>query len=206
MKELFPHLKGLRGGDKQAWINANLDFIAMLNDQLGFDKTREVLFMKADTLASALKRAEARHRPVITEAQKAHMLATTADRKADAVMREQAIQAEAIAGLSQELSETKDILLQYHEMQAKIHTMTARALSGTTQARYFTEQILNPNKREVGPTTRNRRVRLTISNKVGLTSHARPSLIADRRSKRLLRQGVKEHPRHRHFRKRWFDV
>jgi len=71
MINLFPELEGLKGGKKQAWVSNHLDLIWSLNNELGFDKAREVLHMKADTLISALQRAEKSNRPAVTNGKRA---------------------------------------------------------------------------------------------------------------------------------------
>jgi len=88
MSEVLPELAKLSGGRKQHWINANLDFIAALNDHLGFKDTARVLNMKSDTLSRALIKAEQRHRPVITQADKAMSKAQQADIKANKALAE----------------------------------------------------------------------------------------------------------------------
>lgn len=161
MNELFPHLKGLAGGKKQAWINSNLDHIAMLNEMLGFEETCKALYMKADTLVTALKKAERYHRPEITEANKAFNLAERANNKADNIWKELSIQAEIIKKQLEDNENLRDILTLYFETMANNNLLMAKLCKATQT--YFTEHIDRANKRKVGPTRHASRSRLLIS-------------------------------------------
>lgn len=185
MTELFPQLAGLKGGVKQHWVNTNLDFITLLNDNLGFDETCRVLHMKADTLASALKRAEDEHRPAITRADKAYSLAQRAEVKADESMHELAVQAEALIGSVNEVGELKQNLTSYFKLLAEVNSVMARLCQATINN--LTYHIDSPPKYKVGLTKRLSRGRLSVSNPV---SHQLT--------------GAKMSVRHRsHFKRRW---
>lgn len=160
MTDLFPYLKGLPGGKKQEWINSNLDFIAMLNDIVGFEETRKLLYMKPGTLVSALKRAEGQHRPAVTRADKAYNVAQQANNNSYEALRELAVQAEAIAGNSAEVQELKENLTSYFTLMERANGLMAK-LCQTTRV-YFTEHIDSPHKRKVGPTRLSSRGRLSI--------------------------------------------
>lgn len=161
MTELFPQLVGLKGGVKQHWVNTNLDFIAMLNDHLGFETTCRVLYMKADTLASALKRAEEEHRPAITRADKAYNLAASAEGKADEALRELAVRASALEASFNEVQQVKRNLGGYFTLISKASQLMAELCQATRNN--FTYHIVSPPKYKVGLTRRASRSRLLIS-------------------------------------------
>lgn len=174
MTDLFPQLKGLKGGDKQAWVNKNLDFIAMLNDMVGFEEARTMLRMKPDTLISALGRAEGRHRPAITHADKAYNMAQRADMKADEALHELEVQANVISGQISETQELKQNLTSYFALMAQANNLMAKLCQATSVN--FTEHIGSLNKRKVGLTRRNSRGRLLLSVDRGSSRQPRPQV------------------------------
>lgn len=163
MTELFPGLHKLAGGKKQAWINQNLDFIAMLNDNLGFEETAKALHMKADTLSKALVKAERGHRPSVTRADKAYYLAQSACGKADTALGELAVQAEAIACSTEEVQELKTNLTSYFTLISKASELMARLCQSTHSN--LTEHIRYKSPRKVGLTKRIGSSRLLLSTK-----------------------------------------
>lgn len=128
-KELFPQLAGLKGGKKQAWINANLDTISALSEIVPFDSLCEALHCKADTLARALRHAETKHRPAVTAADKAMLEAQRASNKASMAISELAVQSSALAGLSADLDDMAANLSQYFGMMAQASTMMQKLMS-----------------------------------------------------------------------------
>lgn len=188
MAELFPELNGLKGGEKQAWINRNLDLISLLNGQLGFEPTRQVLKMKADTLASALQRAEQHHRPAVTRADRAYNLAQINEAKVNEVLKELSVQAEAISATADELGELKNNLTSYFTLMSQANEVMARLCQSTHT--YFTEHTDSLNKRKVGLTTHGSHDRLALfSGRQSVSSH-RPDEIRQRNTFKRRRYGV----------------
>ena len=141
MTEIFPELAKLKGGNKQGWINRNLDLISALNDNLGFDQTARVLHMKADTLSRALVRAEGSHRPVITEANKAMSRAVVNEAKINEALSELHRQAEELEIHTAEDYRLREYLGQYFGLLAAANTMMQKLVTSVEHTRYFTEHI-----------------------------------------------------------------
>lgn len=141
MADIFPELAKLKGGKKEKWIRENRDLIVALNDQLGFDTTAEILYMKAGTLSRALVRAEGYHRPVITEANKAMNRAVLNENKINDVIKELNRHAEALDTHFAEDYQLREYLAQYFKLQAAAHTMMEQLMSNVSHTRGFTYHI-----------------------------------------------------------------
>lgn len=135
--ELFPQLAGLKGGKKQAWINANLKTISALAGMVPFDSLCEALHCKADTLTRALRHAESNHRPAITAADKAMLEAQRASIKASSAMNELAVQSSALAGLSADMDDMSANLSQYFGIMAQASTMMQKLMSRPNRYKSF---------------------------------------------------------------------
>ena len=156
-KDLFPELKNLRGGRKQAWVNQHLDVIVALNDQLGFEQTRQLLHMKADTLAGAINRAEGFHRPVITMAEKAMGRVALNENKVNELVKELYLHAEVLESHDATLEVLQDNLRNFFEFQAAANKMMASVMSSMETKRFetnFTEHIASAPRQKVSPSNR----------------------------------------------------
>jgi hypothetical protein len=159
MSAVLPGLAKLTGGRKQAWINSNLDFIAALNDHLGFKETARVLNMKTETLSRALVKAEQGHRPAITQADKAMSRAQQADIKANKALQELHRQGEALNihfGTDQQLREQ---LSQFFELQSRANSLMAQLVRSVPDLTYG---LGSAPKTKVGLSKRKRSVRLSV--------------------------------------------
>lgn len=204
MAELFPYLKGLKGGKKQLWLNSNLDTIAMLAEHMSIDDLCKVLYCKPETVVKALKKAETRHRPTITRLDKAELRIAGVDNKINTAMQELEVQAEALMDNIGKTDQLQKNLRKYFEIQSQLSDFMSKLLvqSGRGLDVNFTQHIASTNKRKVALTRYSGRVRLPFIKKVGLTSRAsdiRLSHFNERRSRELLRsrlKGIMQHRRH----------
>lgn len=155
MTDLFPELRGLKGGQKQAWINRHLPVIVALNDSLGFDETAELLHMKADTLARALKVAETR--PAITQSEKALSRGALNGRRIDELVQRVNRHQEALTGCFAEMRQVRDNLGQYFKLQAAASELMAEVIMSGSQTMpdvaNFTEPIICKPQYKVGPSS-----------------------------------------------------
>lgn len=167
----FTELKGLKGGDKQAWINRNLDLIALLNQSVGFEATRTALYMKSETLEAALRKAEGRHRPAITEANKAYNKASIVENNLYEITQVVQDHGEKIMQLAADQVSLRDVLGQFFAVQSNLNGMMAKLVSNESN---FTEHTSRANKNKVGLTTRKGSGRLFLSTSRERLQPARP--------------------------------
>lgn len=163
MTEVFPGLSGLKGGKKQVWVNANLELITLLNDQLGFDQTCRMLYMKAGTLSSALKKAEGRHRPTVTLAQKAMSRVLMTDGRLEGLGRVVHEQGEILETHLADDYRLRANLSNYFGLLAQANALMQELIMSTTTKGNdpnFTYHIGRASKHKVGPSTNSRSVRL----------------------------------------------
>ncbi len=156
---VFPGLKGLAGGKKQHWINANLDLISLLNDNIGFEYTRKALNMKADTLEKALQKAERQHRPAVTKAERAMNRTLVVESKLNEIIPE--LERQAVE-LSEHVADDIDLrknLSDFFRLQASANSMMAEIVQrqGYTSPD-LTYHIISPNGHKVGPTAENQQL------------------------------------------------
>lgn len=212
MTEVLPGLETLKGGQKQHWIDTNLDFIDMLNYHVGFDTACLMLNCKPDTLIKALRKAESQHRPAITQAEKALNRAALAENKAYEAIKELRTQAEILIDAINRQDLVDKILVEGLESQSRLLSLMASAIvnTGSQSATNFTEHINSARKRKVGLTPRRERVRLSISRKARLTLERQSKLsYSDRERLQLSRPLQRVTNQHRFLKsknKRWRDV
>jgi len=203
MTQILPGLKDLKGGQKQHWIDSNLDFIDMLHYHVGFDTACLMLNCKPDTLIKALRKAESQHRPAITQAEKALNRAAIAENKAYEAIKELRTQAEILIDAVNRQDLVDKILVEGLESQSRLLSLMASAIvnTGSQSATNFTEHIRYPNKREVVPSAIPGRVRLPFSRKARLTSQrsSRHLELLGRRSRHLHRPDSGLCSQHRHY-------
>ena len=162
MSEIFPELRHLKGGKKQSWINEHLTVIAALHNELGFEVTRELLNMKSDTLVRALSLSE--RRPAITQAEKAMNRALRAEGKANDALGELEVQSEVLQDQITEISDLKDNLARYFDVQGQLNTMMSKLISSVKRSRNLTYHINSKSNRKVGPSNRIGKGRPFLSN------------------------------------------
>ena len=136
---LFPELKNLKGGKKQAWINEHLDVIVALNDSLDFDETAEILHMKANTLIRALRKAE--RKPVITESNKAISRAALNREKIDEVRKELHGYADDMDRHVAEDRQLLEYMVHFYRLLAEANTIMAELMSNVAHTRDLTYHI-----------------------------------------------------------------
>jgi len=132
--EFLPHLKGLKGGEKQAYLNANRETIAAMAGILSFDELCELFHSTPATMASTLKKAEGRNRPAITQADKAMLEARQASNKASEVLGELSVQSSALAALSSEVDDMVENFARYFDMMAQANSVMSKMMK--RQSRY----------------------------------------------------------------------
>lgn len=164
----FP-ARGLHGGKKQSWINANLDTIAGVHSALGFEQTCQLFNMKADTLISALQKQGKRHKPAVTKADKAFNLAYLNETRIHDLTKEVYTAFEFLSNFSEDFQTHLKQLENYFTVQAKTNELMANLCKdmSTSRVTYFTEHIFSKARREVGLTRKLERVGLTTKSKAG---------------------------------------
>ena len=128
MDELFPELKNLKGGKKQAWINEHLDVIAALSDSIPFDRLTEILHMKPETLSAALAKAEGDHKPIITKADKATSRVALVDRKANEITKKVHGIAEAFIQYVEKDERRWNNMTRYFIVQSNLNELMAQVM------------------------------------------------------------------------------
>ena len=128
MNELFPELKNLKGGKKQAWINEHLDVIASLSDSIPFERLTEILNMKPETLSAALTKAEGNHKPIITKSDKAISRVALVDRKANEIAKKVYNQAEEFIQHAEQDERLRNNLTRYFIAQSAINDLMAQVM------------------------------------------------------------------------------
>ncbi|MFC1954321.1 hypothetical protein ACFLVZ_00655 [Chloroflexota bacterium] len=128
MKELFPELKGLNGGKKQHWINANLDNISMLADIMPFEDLCQILHSKSDTVVKALQKAEKKHRPAIRGAEKNSLKIQKVETDLDVFKRELQMQTEVLAGQVEKVGNLQEDLAEFFSIQASLNSFMKKRL------------------------------------------------------------------------------
>jgi len=204
VKELFPELKGLKGGKKQHWINANLDKISMLAEIMSFEDLRKALYCKEETLTKALQKAEQHHRPTKTKLDKNALEIEKVGNSVGVIFKELQIQAEVLSETVEKVGFVNETLSEYHGIQARLHNLMEKQFSGTKSNSYvaytpeldpsnFTEHIASTHKRKVGPTSLESQDRLRISSGRSRVQPLRPKI-----------KGIRKH--RSPLRRRWRDV
>jgi len=183
---IFPGLDKLSGGEKQHWINRNLDLILLLHENLGFQETRKALNMKSETLEKALVKAERHHRPVVTRADRAMNKAMIVESKVYNLEAEVSRQGVDLSDHTARDQQLREYLAQFFELQSRANGMMAELVKSVSN---FTYHLDSPNKRKVGLTRLSNQGRLSLFSGQG---------------RGLPRPGIKESPKHRrcHYLKR----
>jgi len=171
LPETLPGLKDLKGGKKQAFNNANREFILMVYEKYGDEVTKRMFNLKDSTLASIVKKAERQVRKNITLADRAFNSAYRANER----LYELEPAVEAIQDvLVQQLDSDQDLrntLSDFFQLQAKLNEMAAKIVQGRDQKNlYFTEHIRHNDILEVSSTPENVSHKVTKRIKAGPTS------------------------------------
>lgn len=150
---VMPGLENLKGGKKQHWINANLNFISSTYERFGLEYTKAIFNLKDETLNKALQRSENKHRPAVTMAEKAFNSAFMANEKYYKLQPEVD---EIISTMSAHISNDQQLrqtLSDFFQLQAKLNSMVSDlVLKQDYNMSNFTEHILWKESREVRPT------------------------------------------------------
>lgn len=134
MPEVIPGLKGMKGGEKQHWINANLDFIALLNEHYGFESTRKALGnMKAETLIKALQKSEGKSKLAVTKAEQAFNQAYLANERFYALQPEVERISEQLGQHSDGDQQLRQMLADFFQLQSKLNGMAAQLIEKQSQ-------------------------------------------------------------------------
>lgn len=163
MTDMFPELKGLCGGKKQAWINRNMDVIVALADKLEFEKVAAFFKMKPGTLSRALMKAEGQHRPVITKADKAISKAAMAEVRSYEAVKKLNEYASALNEIVEHDDRRWNYLTNLFIAQSRMLEMAAQFMLNDetgSNRRNFTEHISCAPRHKVGLSTRGRRGQL----------------------------------------------
>lgn len=205
MTELFPGIKkGMKGGQKQRWFNAHLDLVLELHERVGFETALEMLDTKPETLIRVLKRAEKRHRPAITKADKAMLQVQSVDVRLDRTMRELHIQAEELMTNVNKLDQLQENLKEYFELQARLNDFMSKlmASAGSQRANNFTYHILRNGRQELELTHEKNELKPAELKKVGPTEKVDRLLHSGRPDHRSRAIRPDLHNRHSRFQRR----
>ncbi len=149
----LPGLSGLKGGEKQHWINANLKLITTLHDNFGFEATCKACNMKAETLTKALKKAEKADRPGIRKADQAFNSAYIANEKLYRLMPEVERISDQLNQHIDDGMQLRQMLSDYFQLSAKLNSMAAQLIEKQAyNMSNFTEHIFEGKTHEVSST------------------------------------------------------
>lgn len=166
MTEVIPGLAGLKGGLKKNWIDNNLPFISMLNDNYGFAEACKMCGMKPGTMVKALQQAERESRPVVTLAQKAMSRVLLNEDKLHDISRQVNEHARVIEDHLADDHQLRQDLANYFGMLSQANALMQRlVMSHSTKPSVanFTEHIGIAPNRKVGPSRHKPSVRLFAS-------------------------------------------
>lgn len=153
---LFPYLKGLNGGKRQRWNNENLDKIPVWVDMLGFDRFCFEAYTTRDSLTKTLNKAERQDRKSVTKAEKAMNQAYIANRNFYQLQPQVDSLVKQLDRHIEDDKEFRKVIAESYQLLSLFTGRTAQLIGDRDYIMSnFTEDISNPDIREVDTTLEN---------------------------------------------------